>query len=74
MASYSTNAPDPWVAVGQVADHLDVTKDTVYRWIDQEGLPARKVGRLLRFRLREIDAWVEAGARLPRRSPSVWSG
>lgn len=50
-----------WVGVHDVAAHLDVGKDSIYRWVESRGLPARKVGRLLRFRLSEVDAWVEAG-------------
>lgn len=52
---------EKWVGVDDVAAHLGVAKDSVYRWIEGRGLPARKVGRLLRFKLSEIDAWVEAG-------------
>ena len=54
-------SPDErWVGVEEVAAHLQVGKDSIYRWIDAKGLPARRVGRLLRFRLSEVDAWVEA--------------
>lgn len=50
-----------WVGVDDVATHLGVGKDSVYRWVDSRGLPARKVGRLLRFKLSEVDAWVDSG-------------
>jgi excisionase family DNA binding protein len=40
---------------------LDVGRDTVDRWVEQRRLPARKVECLLRFRLREVHAWAEAG-------------
>lgn len=52
---------EPWVAVDNVANHLGVAKDTVYRWIDTKGLPAHRVGRLWKFRLSEVDRWIEAG-------------
>lgn len=47
-----------WVGVEDVATHLGVAKDSVYRWIDERGLPAHRVGRLFRFKLSEIDEWV----------------
>lgn len=51
-----------WVGVEDVAAHLGVGRDSVYRWAERRGLPARRVGRLLRFKLSEVDAWVDAGA------------
>lgn len=50
-----------WVGVEGVARHLGVAKDSVYRWIDERGLPAHRVGRLFRFKLSEVDAWVRQG-------------
>lgn len=47
-----------WVSVEEVASHLGVGKDSVYRWVESRGLPAHRVGRLFRFRLSEVDAWV----------------
>jgi len=47
-----------WVGVEDVAAHLGVAKDSVYRWIEQRKLPAHRVGRLFRFKLSEIDEWV----------------
>ena len=51
-------AEERWVGVEDVAAHLGVAKDSVYRWIEERGLPAHRVGRLFRFKLSEIDAWV----------------
>ena len=50
-----------WVSIGEVAAHLSVGRESVYRWIYTKGFPSRRVGRLLRFRLSEVDEWVEAG-------------
>ena len=54
-------AEEPWVGIAEVAAHLGVSKDTVYRWVDTQGLPAHRVGRLFRFRLSQVDQWVESG-------------
>ncbi len=53
--------PEPWVSVDEVATHLGVAKDSVYRWIDAKRLPAHRVGRLWKFKLTEIDQWVHDG-------------
>lgn len=49
---------EPWVSVEEVATHLGVVRDSVYRWIESRKLPAHKVGRLWKFKLTEVDAWV----------------
>lgn len=49
-----------WVSVDEVSEHLAVNKDTVYRWIETKNFPAHKAGRLLRFKLSEVDDWVRA--------------
>lgn len=56
---------EKWVSAEEVATHLGVGKESVYRWVESRGLPAHRVGRLFRFRLSEIDAWV-AGQRVDR--------
>jgi len=50
-----------WVTVDDVAAHLGVTRDSIYRWMNSKGLPAHRVGRAWRFRLTEIDEWVRSG-------------
>ena len=50
-----------WSSVEDVAKHLGVAKDSVYRWIEHRSLPAHKIGRLWKFKLSEVDEWVRAG-------------
>ena len=52
---------EPWVSLDQIASHLGVSRDTVYRWIDQQHMPAHKVGRLWKFQISEVDEWVRVG-------------
>ncbi|MBC2768923.1 helix-turn-helix domain-containing protein [Pusillimonas minor] len=52
---------EPWVTAIDVARHLGVVKDTLYRWRERKGLPAHKIGRLWKFQLSEVDKWVRAG-------------
>ena len=50
-----------WKSVDEVAKHLGVARDTVYRWIERKGLPAHRIGRLWKFKLSDVDTWVRAG-------------
>lgn len=52
---------EPWVSVDEVAAHLGVRKDSVYRWIEQRGLPAQKIGKLWKLKLSEVEAWMRDG-------------
>lgn len=52
---------EAWASVDEVAKHLGIAKDTVYRWIESKGMPAHKVGRLWKFKLSQVDDWIEAG-------------
>lgn len=56
-------ADDRWLSVEEIAEYLGVAKDSVYRWIEQKGLPAHRVGKLWKFKRSEVDTWVRtAGA------------
>jgi excisionase family DNA binding protein len=52
---------EPWVSVEEISKHLGVTKDKVYRWIDNRRLPVHKIGRLWKFKLTDVDNWVRMG-------------
>ena len=67
----SSMAPEEgWVGVEDVAAHLRVAKESIFRWIDSKGLPAHRVGRLLRFKLSEVNQWVyDSGGNAPDASP-----
>lgn len=52
---------DRWLSVDEIATHLGIKRDTVYRWIDRFGMPAHRMGRLWKFKKDDVDAWVKAG-------------
>ena len=52
---------EPWVSLDEIAGHLGVSRDTIYRWIDDREMPAHKVGRLWKIKISEVDEWVRAG-------------
>ena len=50
-----------WLSVDEIAEHLGVNPDTVYKWIERKKLPAHKVGRLWKFQVSEVNEWVRVG-------------
>lgn len=52
---------DKWLSVDEIADHLGVKRDTIYKWINRKQLPGHKVGRLWKFRKKEVDDWIING-------------
>ena len=50
-----------WLSVAEIAAHLGVNRDTIYKWIERKKMPAHKVGRLWKFLTSEVDSWVKQG-------------
>jgi len=38
-----------------------VKRDTVYKWIERKQMPAKKVGRLWKFKKDQVDEWINTG-------------
>ena len=51
----------PVLTVAEVADALRVSTMTVYRLVQAGDLPALRVGKNIRIRTRDLDAFLEAG-------------
>ena len=52
---------DRWLSVGEIAEYLGVSKDTVYAWISKRKMPSHRIGRLWKFKSEEVDGWVRSG-------------
>lgn len=52
---------ETWLSVEQIAHHLGLSKETVYRWLEKGKIPAHRVGKQWRFKPSEVDAWVQSG-------------
>lgn len=50
-----------WYSLEEISIHLGVSKDTIRAWIKKETIPFHKVGRQYKFRVSEVDAWIESG-------------
>ncbi|MBK9038031.1 MAG: helix-turn-helix domain-containing protein [Bdellovibrionales bacterium] len=52
---------EPWCSVEEIARHLGVSKETVYRWLDKRTMPAHRMGKLWKFKPSEVDSWIKSG-------------
>ncbi len=48
-----------WLSVNEIGEHLGVSKETIYRWLDKQKIPAKRVGKLWKFKASEVDRWIE---------------
>jgi excisionase family DNA binding protein len=49
-----------WLSVTEIGKHLGVSKETIYRWLDKQKIPANRVGKLWKFKATEVDSWVKS--------------
>jgi excisionase family DNA binding protein len=47
------------VSIKEVAKYLDVEITTVYTWVHTRQIPFYKIGRLVKFRLSEVERFIE---------------
>ena len=50
-----------WLSVDEIAEHLGVSRDTIYNWIKGKSMPAHKIGKLWKFKVSEVDEWAKSG-------------
>jgi excisionase family DNA binding protein len=51
-----------WLSLEEISKHVGCSKDTIRAWIKKDAIPFHKVGRQYKFRLSEVDSWIESGA------------
>ena len=63
----ASDAPTPirWMSTREASDRLGVTLRTLYRFIDSGDLPAYKMGRVIRLKANEVDAFIESTRIVP---------
>ncbi len=63
---------EPQVSLDEIARHMGVSRDSVYRAIENRGLPAHKIGRL--WKTCPPQPCAEADSRYPKWTPWVRAG
>lgn len=63
---------EPYLTARQLADALGIRESTIRQWTsrDDVDIPVTYLGRLTRYRLSRVSAWLEAGAFTPCRQRS----
>ena len=62
MADIKMNDVERWLSLEEISKHVGCSKDTIRAWIKKDTIPFHKVGRQYKFRLSEVDAWIESGS------------
>jgi excisionase family DNA binding protein len=58
---FELESSERWLSVEEIADHLGVSKESIYRWLERQKIPAHRVGKLWKFKASEVDDWVKNG-------------
>lgn len=57
--SHMAPTPIEWMKSGEAADYLGITTRTLYKFIDEGKLPGYRVGRVIRLKASDVEAFVE---------------
>jgi excisionase family DNA binding protein len=49
--------PEPWLTLPEIAKHLKLSKETLYRMIYKKQIPFLKIGKCYRFKASEVDRY-----------------
>lgn len=56
-----TDFKDRYYSMPEICKYLGISRDSALKWIANKGMPAHKIGKKWKFKLSEIDAWVNSG-------------
>lgn len=52
---------EKWVNLEEIAEHMGLSRDTIRNYIKKQQIPYHKIGKQYKFKISEIDAWIESG-------------
>jgi len=48
-----------YLSVKELSQYAGISVHTLYLWVQLRKIPYRKIGKLVRFKLTEIEGWLE---------------
>lgn len=56
-----TSAVDKWMTMEEMKIYLSASRESIIQWINNNNMPAHKLGRMWRFKASEVDEWIQTG-------------
>jgi excisionase family DNA binding protein len=53
---------DTYMTIEELAAYLKLSEQTIRRWVSNREIPYRKIKKSVRFRVSEIEKWIEDGS------------
>ena len=50
-----------WRSIKEISDYLGVTRETIYKWIEECEMPGHRMGKFWKFKKADVDKWVKSG-------------
>ena len=50
-----------WYSVDEISKHIGISRETILVWVKKNTIPYYKVGRQYKFKITEVDNWIESG-------------
>jgi len=66
---------ETYLTIEELAEHLKVAEQTIRRWVLNREIPFYKIKKVIRFRLSEIEKWIDnGGACIPENRSNDFEG
>ena len=57
---------ETYLSIEGLAKYLGVAEKTIRKWVLNDDIPYRKIMKVIRFRLSEIERWIETSGKFPK--------
>ena len=61
MQKNMISSKDNYIGIDEAAHYLGISVATMRLWLKNKEIPAHKIGKLWKFKLAELDDWINSG-------------